>query len=112
MPAWSQIAFRSHRMTAQPSSSLTAPMPFRAGGNAATDWAAVVRSIWVLHVQGNGWNDIGYNYLIDPNGVLYEGRGGGDGVMGAHFSCVNSGTMGVALLGTFSVVPAPAAALS
>lgn len=71
------------------------------GVNNATDWAAVVRSIWVLHVQGNGWNDIGYNYLIDPNGLLYEGRAGGDGVLGAHFSGVNSGTMGVALLGTY-----------
>ncbi|MDQ6760376.1 MAG: N-acetylmuramoyl-L-alanine amidase, partial [Acidobacteriota bacterium] len=76
-----------------------------AGANAATDWPAVLRSIWVLHVMGNGWNDIGYNYLIDPNGVLYEGRAGGDGVLGAHFSGVNSGTMGVALLGTYIDVP-------
>lgn len=82
-----------------------------AGANSATDWAAVVRSIWVLHVQGNGWNDIGYNYLVDPTGVVYEGRAGGDGVMGAHFSCVNGGTMGVALLGTFSSLPVPAPAL-
>jgi uncharacterized protein (TIGR03437 family) len=81
-----------------------------ATGNNATDWAAVVRSIWVLHVQGNGWNDIGYNYLIDPNGVLYEGRAGGAGVMGAHFSCVNGGTIGVAVLGTYSYVPSPDAA--
>ncbi len=83
-----------------------------AGANDATDWAAVVRSIWILHVKGNGWNDIGYNYLIDPNGILYEGRAGGDGVLGAHFSCVNGGTMGVALLGTFSTTPPPAAAMS
>lgn len=79
-----------------------------AGVNAATDWPAVVRSIWVLHVQGNGWNDIGYNYLIDPNGALYEGRAGGDGVLGAHFSGVNGGTMGVALLGTYIDIPPPA----
>jgi hypothetical protein len=77
---------------------------YTAGVNTATDWPAVVRSIWALHVQGNGWNDIGYNYLIDPDGVLYEGRAGGDGVLGAHFSGVNSGTMGVALMGTYSVV--------
>ncbi len=76
-----------------------------AGANNATDWPAVVRSIWVLHVMGNGWNDIGYNYLIDPNGVLYEGRAGGDGVMGAHFSGVNSGTMGVSMMGTYSTLP-------
>lgn len=75
-----------------------------AGNNNAADWAAVVRAIWVLHVQGNGWNDVGYNYLIDPNGVLYEGRAGGDGVLGAHFSGVNTGTMGVCLIGTYSVL--------
>lgn len=76
-----------------------------AGANSASNWAAVVRSIWVLHVQGNGWNDIGYNYLIDPNGVIYEGRAGGDGVIGAHFSGVNTGTMGVCLMGTFGATP-------
>jgi len=75
-----------------------------AGANMASDWPAVVRSIWALHVNGNGWSDIGYNYLIDPNGVLYEGRAGGEGVIGAHFSGVNSGTMGVSLLGTFSTL--------
>lgn len=73
-----------------------------AGANEARDWAAVMRSIWVLHVAGNGWNDIGYNYLIDPNGVIYEGRAGGEGVIGAHFSGVNTGTMGVCMVGTFS----------
>ncbi len=80
------------------------------GANTATDWAAVVRSIWVLHVQGNGWNDIGYNYLIAPTGVLYEGRAGGDGVLGAHFSAVNGGTMGVSIMGTYSTVPVTQAA--
>ncbi len=82
-----------------------------AGGNAASNWAAVVRSIWVLHVQGNGWNDIGYNYLIDPEGRIYEGRAGGDGVIGAHFSGVNTGTMGVCMIGTYSAAPPMTAAV-
>jgi uncharacterized protein (TIGR03437 family) len=82
-----------------------------AGSNSATDWPAVIRSIWVLHVRGNGWNDIGYNYLIDPNGVIYEGRAGGDGVIGAHFSGVNTGTMGVCMVGTYSDTPPRPAAL-
>ncbi|MBX9601935.1 MAG: N-acetylmuramoyl-L-alanine amidase [Bryobacteraceae bacterium] len=81
-----------------------------AGANSSADWAAVVRSIWQLHTQGNGWNDIGYNFLIDPNGVAYEGRG--DGILGAHFSAVNTGTMGVALMGTFSNTPPTPAALA
>ena len=78
--------------------------------NNSADWAAVVRSIWNFHFYDRGYIDIGYNYLIDPNGVIYEGRSGGDNVLGAHFSGVNGGTMGVALLGTFTGSnPAPAA---
>jgi hypothetical protein len=73
-----------------------------AGSNHHTDWAAVVRSIFALHTYTNGWGDIGYNFLIDPNGVIYEGRAGGDDIRGAHFSCANSNTMGMAFLGTFT----------
>lgn len=40
-----------------------------AGTNVANDWAAIVRAIWNLHVNVNGWADVGYNWLIDPNGV-------------------------------------------
>lgn len=83
-----------------------------AGSNTSSDWAAVVRSIWNFHIFTNGWSDIGYNYLIDPNGVIYEGRGGGDNVLGAHFSCQNGGTMGVSLLGTFTTVQPTTAALN
>ena len=74
-----------------------------ATGNAASDWPAQVRSIWAVHTYTRGWGDIGYNYLIDPLGVIYEGRSGGDDVIGAHFSCQNANTMGVALLGEFGV---------
>jgi hypothetical protein len=68
----------------------------------SSDWPALVRSIWKFHVLERDWADIGYNYLIDPNGVVYEGRAGGDNVIGAHFSGVNAGTMAVALLGDFT----------
>jgi uncharacterized protein (TIGR03437 family) len=78
--------------------------------NTAPDWPAVVRSIWSFHIFDRGYSDIGYNYLIDPNGVIYEGRSGGDNVLGAHFSGVNAGTMGVALIGTFTNgLPSPKA---
>ncbi len=75
-----------------------------ADSNTPRDWAAVVRSIWNFHIFSNGWADLGYNYLIDPNGVIYEGRAGGDNVLGAHFSGVNGGTMGVSLIGTYTAV--------
>lgn len=80
--------------------------------NTSSDWPAIVRSIWNQHTFTNGWGDIGYNYLVDPNGNIYEGRAGGDNVIGAHFSCVNSGTMGVAMIGTFTSVTPTAPAMT
>jgi len=81
-----------------------------ATSNSSSNWPAVVRSIWQYHTYTNRWGDIGYNYLVDPNGIVYEGRAGGDNVIGAHFSCANSNTMGVAALGTYSTVrPTPIA---
>ncbi len=73
-----------------------------AGTNTATDWAAVVRSIWDFHVNVNGWDDIGYNWLVDPNGVLYEGRG--DGRLGAHFCAQNGFTTGICVMGDFTSI--------
>jgi N-acetylmuramoyl-L-alanine amidase len=83
-----------------------------AGSNTLQNWEAEVLSIWHFHTFTNGWGDIGYNFLIDPNGVIYEGRAGGDGAIGAHFSCRNTNTVGVALLGTYSNVPPTDAALA
>lgn len=81
--------------------------------NTNSNWSAVVRAIYQYHTVSNGWCDIGYNYLIDPNGVIYEGRGGGDNVTGAHFCGYNGGTMGVSMIGTYtSVTPTQAALLS
>lgn len=72
-----------------------------ASSNTSSDWGAVVRSIWDFHVNSNGWDDVGYNWLIDPTGVLYQGRG--DNVRGAHFCGQNTGTMGVAMIGNFEI---------
>jgi hypothetical protein len=83
-----------------------------AGANNVANWDAELRNIWSLHTYTNQWGDIGYNFLIDPTGTIYEGRAGGEGIIGAHFSCRNSNTVGIALLGTFTSVPPTDAALA
>ena len=73
---------------------------------------AIVRGIQLFHVQGNGWNDIGYNFLVDRFGTVYEGRFGGidRDVVGAHALGFNSGSVGIALIGTYgSTQPSKAA---
>ncbi|RUA33871.1 MAG: hypothetical protein DSY77_08030, partial [Bacteroidetes bacterium] len=79
-----------------------------AGSNNITDFTQAVRDIYIFHTQENGWSDIGYNYLIAPDGVIYAGRdpdtGSQDEVMGAHFCGSNSNTMGVCLLGNYETI--------
>jgi hypothetical protein len=85
-------------------------------GAATADGASDVRAIYAYHTQTNGWDDIGYNFLIDSAGRLYEGRWardyadgevhsgedpGGRGVVGAHVGGLNAGSMGVSLIGNF-----------
>jgi hypothetical protein len=65
--------------------------------------AAIVRAIQTYHVKGNGWNDLGYNFLVDKYGQVFEGRYGGveRNVVGAHAEGFNTGSVGVALLGSY-----------
>jgi uncharacterized protein with LGFP repeats len=74
--------------------------------------AAIVRGIEIYHVKGNGWNDIGYNFLVDKYGQVFEGRFGGvdKNVIGAHAEGFNTGSFGTALLGTYTSAAPPAAA--
>lgn len=80
--------------------------------NDERDPAARMRAIHAFHVKGNGWSDIGYNFVVDQAGRIYEGRAGGAGstgedgagrgVIGAHADGHNTGSVGVAILGTFT----------
>jgi hypothetical protein len=65
-----------------------------------------VRNIYLHHTQINGWSDIGYNFLISPDGLIFQGRDdqgqyNPDNILGAHMCGVNSGTMGICLMGDF-----------
>ncbi|MCF2131453.1 peptidoglycan recognition protein [Strepomyces sp. STD 3.1] len=65
---------------------------------------SVIRSIYRYHVHSTGWRDLGYNFLVDKCGNIYEGRAGGvsKAVLGAHTLGFNSNSMGIAVLGTYS----------
>ncbi len=75
---------------------------------------AVVRAIYYYHVRSVGFNDLGYNFLIDRYGTIYEGRYGGvtAGVIGAQTYGFNTGSTGVALIGSFGSSSPPAASLT
>ncbi len=75
--------------------------------NTDTDHYARVRAIWYYHAISRGWGDIGYNYLVARDGTLFEGRAGGDDVVGGHAYPYNPGSMGVSFMGDFSSAPVP-----
>ena len=74
--------------------------------------AAIVRGIELYHVRGNRWNDIGYNFLVDRYGQVFEGRAGGidRNVIGAQAEGFNTGSVGVAVIGNYQSAAVPAAA--
>ncbi len=106
-----------------------------AGQNSDPNPQSTIRSIYYYHAVTQGWGDIGYNFLIDEAGRIYTGRhshttatpssaspspddtitgenAAGYGVTGAHAYNFNSGTVGVALLGTLTNQDATPAAKS
>ena len=83
-----------------------------AGSNSysAAGAAAEIRADYAYHTQSLGWCDLGYNFVVDRYGRIYEGRAGGVDqlVQGAHAIGVNGETFGVAALGNFDVAEPPA----
>ncbi|NDZ82607.1 N-acetylmuramoyl-L-alanine amidase [Streptomyces sp. SID10853] len=75
---------------------------------------SLLRGIYRYHVKSLGWRDIGYNFVIDKCGTIYEGRAGGvtKPVMGAHTLGFNTDSTGVAVLGTFTSAEPPAPAVT
>ena len=96
-----------------------------AGSNFDDQPKATMRAIYWYHVARLGWCDIGYNFVISPDGRIFEGRWARDyspwevhdsesksgrAVAGAHVDGYNSGSIGVSLMGNFETArPSPAA---
>jgi len=83
------------------------PNGYRAG-----EVPAMLRAIWAFHRFTNGWNDIGYNFVLDLYGRIFEARAGGidEPVIGAHAGGYNIYSTGVAVLGSFMSTPISPAA--
>ncbi|MFC9243083.1 peptidoglycan recognition protein [Streptomyces sp. NPDC057136] len=81
-------------------------------GYDCADAPELLRRIQANHIKADGWDDIGYNFLVDRCGTIYEGRAGGitRPVRGAHTKGFNADSVGIAAIGTFGAgVPVPKA---
>lgn len=69
----------------------------------------ILRSIYAYHVKSRGWSDIGYNFLVDRFGRIWEGRYGGidKAVVGAHTLGYNDYAFAMSAIGNFDVVQPP-----
>ncbi|MDP9405033.1 MAG: N-acetylmuramoyl-L-alanine amidase [Actinomycetota bacterium] len=74
--------------------------------------AAIMRSMYAYHTQSLGWCDLGYNFVVDKYGTLFEGRYGGvdKAVIGSHTGGFNTYTFGVSMMGHHDLV-APTGAM-
>ena len=75
---------------------------------------ALLRGIYAYHTQSRGWRDIGYNYLVDRFGRIWEGRYGGVGspVVGAHTLGYNEVSFAMSAIGNYDIAAPPQAVLS
>lgn len=112
-------SLRKQACPSGPSYSPTIKMGFvhhtdSGNGYSRSEVPSIIRSIYAYHVNANGWCDIGYNYLVDRFGRIWEGRAGGitKPVLGAHTGGFNYDSFGVALIGSYDKVKPSAAMLS
>ncbi len=68
----------------------------------------ILRSIYAYHTRSRGWSDIGYNFLVDRFGRIWEGRYGGVDrpVVGAHTLGYNDNAFAMSAIGNFETAPA------
>jgi hypothetical protein len=83
-------------------------------GYAAADVPALIRSFYKYHTHSLGWSDIGYNFLVDTFGQIWEGRYGGVDklVRGAHTLGFNNQSTGICVIGNYEQVQPTSAIVS
>ena len=83
-----------------------------ASEHADGDWPAAVRSFYIFHTETNNWADIGYQWLVGGDGVIFQGRAfnqdeyeetGNRAVIGAHVGGQNTNALGVCVIGNFDI---------
>ena len=69
----------------------------------AANVPSILRGIYAFHAVSRGWGDIGYNFLVDRFGRIWEGRFGGidNQTIAAHAVGWNTNTFGVSVIGNF-----------
>src|SRR5450759_1490910 len=78
---------------------------------AAGEVPGIIRGIYAYHAVTLGWGDIGYNFLVDRFGGIWEGRAGGmdKPVIGGQVYNYNAVSTGVSGIGTFTSAVVPQA---
>lgn len=73
----------------------------------------ILRGVQAYHIDGRGWSDIGYNFVVDKYGTMWEARAGSldSPVVGAHAGGFNTNTVGIMVLGDYIAAQPSAAAL-
>jgi hypothetical protein len=112
-------SLRKQACPSGPSYSPTIKMGFvhhtdSGNGYSRSQVPSIIRSIYAYHVRANGWCDIGYNYLVDRFGRIWEGRAGGitKPVLGAHTGGFNYDSFGASLIGSYDKTKPSAAMLT
>ncbi len=111
--AWDSTGCRREGAETSYSSAKAIVIHHTAGSNNYTQAQVpgIIAGHCLYHVNGRGWDDIGYNFLVDKFGTVWEGRTGSktSPVQGAHTGGFNSQTQGIAMMGNFdSVAPTDA----
>ena len=102
----------NEKMREQSAAARTAPCrpasshhTVNANNYTAAQVPALLRGIYAYHTQSRGWRDIGYNYLVDRFGRIWEGRYGGvdRAVVGAHTLGYNEVSFAMSAIGNFDI---------